>query len=342
MTESPINTWLEQLARDLRNSPALKVAEQAATVVSDWQLQTAAKAAEMQRQFAASPAAAWLTETIRLSEETTARVADVQRQVAASPAAAWMSEMARWSDETARTANRWLADLNARYPNWPEYVAQVAENARTMARRGLAPNWKDLDGDELEAMVLLMNEAEVNLAWAPGAEILRVLIAAGPAGVDGVLAARSSDIVAELQTVLDDVQALELMAAANAARQALDAHAAGMPLPAQAMATVLVAVIVEDLHGLGGIVKAHNTYKKLDPEKAAFDEFRRIAIRRCLSFACAGTNAPGTNFHRNRSAHHVDPAQYTPANVVRALLLVVGLLREEQFWIDEDALRQAA
>ena len=105
---------------------------------------------------------------------------------------------------------------------------------------------------------------------------------------------------------------------------------------------MLVGTVVHDLHGLDKIVKAHNTYKKLDPEKVAFDEFRWTTIHRCLGFACAGTNAPGTNFHRNRSAHHVDPAQYTPANAVRSLLLVVGLLREEQFWIDEEAAQQAA
>jgi hypothetical protein len=45
----------------------------------------------------------------------------------------------------------------------------------------------------------------------------------------------------------------------------------------------------------------------------------------------------GTNFHRHRSAHRVDHSQYAPANAVRALLLIVGLLREEQFWIDEEA-----
>jgi hypothetical protein len=196
-----------------------------------------------------------------------------------------------------------------------------------MARRGLAPNWADLEGDDLEATILLMNDAQVNLAWAPDVDILRELIAAGAANADGVLATRSDDIVEQLRIVIDDVRDPTLAVAADAAREALDAHSNGTPAAAQALSTVLVG---------------HNTYKKLDPEKAAFDELRLTAINRCLSAACAGNNAPGTNFHRNRSAHRVDPSQYTPANAVRALLLIVGLLREEQFWLDEAAADQAA
>ncbi len=321
--------------RDLRDSPAIRAAQQAAGVVSVWQADTATRALELQRQVAASPAVAIL-------DHVATRSAELQRQISTSPAVAMLSELARRSDETARVASRWLEDFNAHYPNWPAYVAQIAENARTMARRGLAPNWMHLDGEELEATVLLMSSAEVNLAWAPSPAILRELIAADPAEVDAVLAARDDDIVAELQVVLGDVRALKLEAAADAARQALDAHAAGLLVPAQAAAAVLVNVIVEDLHGLRGIRRAHSRYRKLDPENAAFVEFRRTAILRCLSFACAGEDVPGTSFRRNRSAHHINTTEYKASNVVRALLLVVGLLREEQFWIDEAALLQAA
>jgi hypothetical protein len=77
-----------------------------------------------------------------------------------------------------------------------------------------------------------------------------------------------------------------------------------------------------------------NEYRKLDPEKAGFHEFRHHAVYRCLANACAGRNAPGTAYHRHRSAHRVDPSQYTEANAVRSLLLIVGILREGQFWIE--------
>jgi hypothetical protein len=64
-----------------------------------------------------------------------------------------------------------------------------------MARRGLAPNWADLEGDDLQATILLMNDAKVNLAWARDVETLRELIAGGAANADGVLATRADDIV---------------------------------------------------------------------------------------------------------------------------------------------------
>jgi hypothetical protein len=358
MAEPSIDQRLEQVSRDLRDSPAIRFAQQAVDAISAWQAAFAPRALELQRQAAASPAAAalkqvaaWSAElqdqistspAVAMLDQVAATSAVLQRQISTAPAAAALSALARRTDETARAANHWLEDFNARYPNWPAYVAQVAENVRSMARRGLAPNWMHLDREELEATVLLMSSAEVNLAWAPNPAILRELIAADPAEVDGILAAHASDIIAELGDVLDDVHEPKLEAAARGARQALDANAAGLPVPAQAAAAVLVNVIVEDLHGLRSIRRAHSTYRRLDPEKADFDEFRRTAVRRCLSFACAGEDVPGTSFRRNRSAHHLDPEQYTPANAVRALLLVVGLLREEQFWIDEDALPQAA
>jgi hypothetical protein len=211
-----------------------------------------------------------------------------------------------------------------------------------MARRGLAPNWVHLEGGDLEATILLMNDAEVNLARAPDSEILMELVAAGAGNADEVLALRADHIVEQLRIVIDEVRDPALTAAADEAREALDAHAAGLPKAAQALATVVVGSTVHDVCGLQKIVDAHNTYKKLDPEKAEFYEFRNAAIYRCLGAACAGNNAPGTNFRRNRSAHRVDPAQYTPANAVRALLLIAGLLREQQFWIDEAATDQAA
>lgn len=222
-------------------------------------------------------------------------------------------------------------------PDWSERIAEINARLQAGITQSLAPNWRGLNVDQLGQVVYVMRDSGINLAWAPPREILIELLAAtGEEQRNAVLVARSGEIRDSLRGVLDEVSYGGLFDARDAARECLDAHEAGYGRAAQALATVLLGNLVHDVLNHAKFKHAHNNYRRFDPEDTDLRELRLRSVLACLARASAGEDLAGDDYRRNRSAHRVTATQYTPANAITALLLVVGLLRELAFWLEGD------
>jgi hypothetical protein len=222
-------------------------------------------------------------------------------------------------------------------PGWSERIAEINAKLQAGIAQWLAPNWRGLNVEQLGQVVYAMRDSGINLAWAPPQGILiELLDATDDERRNAVLVERGGAIRDSLHGVLDEVSYVELFDARDAARECLDAHEAGHGLAAQALATVLLGNLVHDVLDHAKFKHAYNNYRRFDPEDTDLRELRLRSVLACLARASAGEDLPGDDYRRNRSAHRVTDTQYTPANALIALLLVVGLMRELAFWLEGD------
>jgi hypothetical protein len=117
----------------------------------------------------------------------------------------------------------------------------------------------------------------------------------------------------------------------EAVRQALDAFAAGLVVPAQTAVAAVLSDVIGRYYGLTFAVAAREMDE--DPGEMPMPYFRfwlvMSLVPRALSqFYCdRGDEVPDT-FNRHASAHTVDPGQHTELNALVGLMLAVGLVKE--------------
>jgi hypothetical protein len=199
-------------------------------------------------------------------------------------------------------------------------------------------NWRGEGLDHVEMLTVM--EEGIPLVWTPGPEVIRALVAEeDPAARRKVLEQHAAAVTSHCRAVLDDIERDDLARQVEHLNNCLDLLASGPTAPAQALAanvwdTTLRAIVRADPSLQAN--KGYFTYPAVTSKlpKATMEttlgRFRAYCINTCVHVACTTYFGPPVPEHYSRHAtsHATGLTQYTLANALTAVMLVVGLLRE--------------
>jgi hypothetical protein len=216
--------------------------------------------------------------------------------------------------------------------NFLQGIADASRRWIEAFKRALPINWRELDGGEVDAVVKLMLDTGISLAWAPRTSIIRELLAAETRQEHReILETRSADILADIEEALERIPSAGLLSSITACKESIATYRDGHPDPALAYASTILSHLVHDYFeekNFGGIRK---TFADVDPLNdvghADFPLFTvgRIWVRAFERFE----NSEDDAYNRNRTLHILGD-HYCEANLLAALMLVIGLLCELQ------------
>lgn len=169
-------------------------------------------------------------------------------------------------------------------------------------KRALPINWRELDGAEVDAVVKLMLDTGISMAWAPRTSIIRELLAAGTSQEQReILETRSTEILDDIEEALEGISSTGLLSSVTACKESIATYRDGHPDPALAYASTILSHLVHDY----------------------FEEKSFRGIRETFE------GSEDDAYNRNRTLHLLGD-HYSEANSLAALMLVTGLLCELQ------------
>jgi hypothetical protein len=213
-----------------------------------------------------------------------------------------------------------------------QVAADVAGRYASLLDQELPPNWQDLTYPEMQHAAALMAREGWSLAWAPGPDAIRAILAAPTRDArEAALLAAEGEIARELGDLLELIADTRLADLHRACAQALAAHAAGLVVPAQAAATAALTHAVHEHLGYAQLRDARRELRTLDPATTLPHLYRRIAVRAALGTALDRFDdrrhrSPGLPYNRNAAAHRVFAGQYRRVNSLAAVMLAVSVL----------------
>jgi hypothetical protein len=206
-------------------------------------------------------------------------------------------------------------------------------------------NWGTLadDPDDVDTAVSIMRDEGIPLAWVPGPAIVAELVAAPDAATRTViLENRAAEITTDCLAALDQVTDPDLKHLAELTRQSI-AALDKTPEAGQALAANVFDTFLRHANQRGRMFGASFGYFKYKEVTTRITPVQNVTTAAELRVACALTPAlcaltefhPGTGsipaeFNRHATAHAADPAQYTRANAVTAVMLATSFLRQAQ------------
>lgn len=201
----------------------------------------------------------------------------------------------------------------------------------------LPVNWRHLTWPQILAVVELMRRCGWSLVGTPPPEVIIDMLAADSDHHRKILLVDAEpQILHDLTRMLGGVKAPHLTDYQTAASEAVDVHAAGATRAAQALAGSTLSALTLDHFGHRHVRHARRTFRKLADDEAEIRELVLGALLLALATTLEGFDALGQqrheNFNRSESAHRISAPQYTPANSLTALMLLVATL------VDADAL----
>lgn len=206
-------------------------------------------------------------------------------------------------------------------------------------KRALPINWRELDGAEVDAVVKLMLDTGISVAWAPRTSIIRELLAAGTSQEQRkILETKSTEIVDDIEEALEGISSAGLLPSVTACKESIATYRDGHPDPALAYASTILSHLVHDYFEEKSFRGIRETFGGVDPLNdvghADFPLFTvgRIWVRAFERFEDSEDDA----YNRNRTLHILGD-HYSEANLLAALMLVTGLLCELQRLEDRKA-----
>jgi hypothetical protein len=209
-------------------------------------------------------------------------------------------------------------------------VAEIGQFAFAELDRGVPANWDELTIPAIERVCQKMDRTGCNLAWVPRPALVeRVLSTLPSTSAFEVLLEDRADVAADLRAAVAAIDTPALEFRVKAATEAVDSFVENRMIAAQAAASVTLTGVAHDLaraHRLDGVRRA---LSEIDLDEATILDLRRRAVRRLVGNAMRGANRAAEGpYSRSASAHDAAPGQYTEANALAALLLLVGALCE--------------
>jgi hypothetical protein len=296
MNEFPPNDYIRRLIRDIQRVNLQFAASQIAPIARQLQeFQKSVVGAEVMRSVAA------------LHESLVPRIPDLAQM--------FNTINAEWTREILASA------------------AELARAARELRERAFPPNWSAFSGEEIDAILKLMDETGWSLVWVPRAEVIRQLLDAEDGDRPAVLVNSDEEIVADLDAALEAVRHTQLVELRDALSQAVGAYRAGFPGPAQSHAAAVFTTTMHVHLELKNFRAAREEFEMRDPMDVELMLFKLAAIYKTAARAIAtywgdDQEPIPTSFNRHASAHRVSEVQYTKVNALAALLLATSLLRE--------------
>jgi hypothetical protein len=218
----------------------------------------------------------------------------------------------------------WSAPHTALLGSLPDYGSWLKSFTRS-----LPPNWRELEDKEIDQITALMAQTGLCLAWAPRPEIIREVLNAGDhAGRCSVLEANSSQIIEDIEGVLEGVERDDLAPTVEACREAISTYRDGHPQPAISYATSALTDLVHGFLGAQSFKVVRKIFADVDPRNdVGFADFPLFAVGKAWVRVLDHMKNAGDGFNRNLTSHRIGD-HYSEANLLAVLLLLAGLLRE--------------
>jgi hypothetical protein len=220
-------------------------------------------------------------------------------------------------------------------------IGRIARSWAEARDRSLPANWRELEREELDAVVEMMVNEGLSLAWAPRIEVIRELLAAPDYRARcKILESRADEIIVDISGALDGVYRDDLEPIVEAAREAIQAYRDGHPKPAQAYAASAIGEILHGSLGWESWGEVKREFGDKDPQTdVGFAFFPLYAVGRAWVYTLARFKDAGDGFNRNLTLHRIG-FPYSEANLISVLLLLVGLLRGLQPALDRHDRRE--
>lgn len=254
-----------------------------------------------------------------------------------------------WAAQNAATIRKLISSvvtphieaLTLQLPRLVPHLTVAADFARIWREtweRVQPDNWKALTTEEVSAAFGVMEGTGLCLVWTPREEIVRQLIAEPPPDAFAVVESRRQDILDDLERCLADVDHAEIAEERIAAEEAVQADRAGFHRAAQALCASVLTSVIHGALGEKETGAAHKEFADQHPREAGISQMRLRAIFIVGEMALRGYDPvkdrpPHGRFNRHTTVHRITGKQFTRRNSLSALMLVVPLLRELNFWL---------
>jgi hypothetical protein len=206
------------------------------------------------------------------------------------------------------------------------------------------PNWEGVADLDIDAAISIVLDEGVPLVWVPGPAIVAQLVSAPDADARAdILLSLRDEIAGDCIAVLAEIGAPELKPLAELAVEAVTALRSGHPSGAQALASNVFDTLLRDSARRGvifagppvGYFKYDKVRKQIQPvsDNTAIGRFRSACVLSAALPALENydpSDPPPPRFVRHATAHCAHPIQYTPANAIVAVMLMVSMLREAE------------
>jgi hypothetical protein len=237
--------------------------------------------------------------------------------------------------EAARAAGQALQAAQSAFEQLPDLGTRVAEGLR----RAYAANW-DVSGVRLRSVRAIVADDGIPIVWIPRGTIVTALMAASTRDERlQILGSHDAEILSDCGVCLGDCSAPELSEQVALTHRVIDAYAARLYEPAQALAVVVTERLITD-HVAGGL--EHGSYVKAKQEAEFRDSIMLAELRRAAAIAPivrfyaewfpSSGQPPPSELSRHVSVHLPNLEQYSRVNALLAVMLVVSLLREFTEW----------
>jgi hypothetical protein len=226
---------------------------------------------------------------------------------------------------------QWLEQLGGK----GSFIQSITDASRRWIeafKRALPINWRDLDGSEVDAVVKLMLDTGISLAWAPRTSIIRELLAAETSREHKeILEARSAEILEDIEEALEEITSTRLLSSVEACKESVATCRDGHPDPALAYASTILSHLVHDYFEEKSFKGIREAIEDVDPlNDVGHTDFPLFTVGRIWVRAFERfENSEDDAYNRNRTLHILGD-HYCEANLLAALMLVTGLLCELQ------------
>lgn len=257
-------------------------------------------------------------------------------QAFAARVARVLNEVRPAIEDFTHRVDRGLAPFRAWMAEHGPMLIVTAVALRKLAAESHIENWKTLDEDQwVHALHLMCADDGVPLAWVPPAHIVELLVdAPDHATRNALLIEHEVEIEQHARQLLESVSHPELADLRAAIATSWDAWNAGLTLPAQSSAGVVVGDILlrHGFERFGDFRKKWEEFRNTPVEDWQLTELRTTAVMCALSTSVQREDQSTLDcFNRHASLHRLEARQHTRPNALRALMLVTAAVRELQF-----------
>lgn len=227
----------------------------------------------------------------------------------------------------------------ARMLRWAPALEEIGRRLAESWSEAMPPNWEGYDGTEqVSAVIERVDRTGYCLVWLPGSEVLHEVMAADESETAAILLRHGAEVLDDASALLDEVDEPEFEAEWEAAAAAVRGFREGHTWSAQALGSSVFSSILHRRfeRSFGEAVRR---MEETDPENAAIQEVRLrtiyVAGARAMSHYDPWTDEPvRAGFNRHNTAHRITRDQWTEANALGAIMLIVAFLRELEYWAE--------
>jgi hypothetical protein len=242
---------------------------------------------------------------------------------------------------TFRSLGVWVEQNSLLIKQIPELAARASEAARQFREAfvaALPPNWSGLSMDEVFQVIHMIEATGFSVVWAPREEIVRELLVADPSARDALVLERKDAICDDLDALMGRGFHRRLRDIPNGVRAALAAYRGGYIEAAQALATVLLTSLIHGPLRIKSHATARDNFGRKYPTDATIEQLRLASITLAAAAALEDFNPMSmsprhTRYNRHASAHSYLREQYNDLASLTALMLVVSLVCECDYWL---------